>query len=287
MIYKYEGSGEIKILGSAKQWKKLYYYHKYDSFAVAHYKNKDVAYVKSKSIMGILEKVVIEKVYIKNTTKTFYKNVNFYEDKLKSLYREDELITLQEAQEIINVGILKFEPIIEKEKPNSVTKNISSKFNSGNILYSGLAAKKGELEKVVIKKCVKYKIYLDMLNSMWNESELVDLENAKKIIEENRERKERPFYEKQTVKIQTNEPNNSVPLGSLWCSKSHAQKGEILKILVKRILNDNIIEDKLGSLYQNNDLITVQEGKSIALAYWQNRREDIVDIINKSNADNQ
>jgi hypothetical protein len=143
------------------------------------------------------------------------------------------------------------------------------------------------VDEKVIKKCVKYKIYLDMLNSMWNESELVDLENAKKIIEENRERKERPFYEKQTVKIQTNEPNNSVPLGSLWCSKSHAQKGEILKILVKRILNDNIIEDKLGSLYQNNDLITVQEGKSIALAYWQNRREDIVDIINKSNADNQ
>ena len=161
MIYKYQGGGEIKIFGSAKQWRKLYYYHKYDSFAVAHYKKKDVAYVKSKSIMGILEKVVIEKVYIKNTTKTFYKNVNFYEDKFKSLYREDELITLEEAQEIINVGFLKFEPIIEKEKINSVAKKISSKFNSGEILYSGSAAKKGELEKVVIKKCVKYKIYLE------------------------------------------------------------------------------------------------------------------------------
>lgn len=210
MIYKYEGGGEIKIFGSAKQWRKLYYYHKYDSFAVAHYKKKDVAYVKSKSIMGILEKVVIEKVYIKNTTKTFYKNVNFYEDKFKSLYREDELITLEEAQ--------------------------------------------------------------------------VDLENARKIIEENRERS---FCEKQTVKIQTFEPNNSVPVGSLWCSKTYAQKGEIVKILVKRILNNNIIEDKLGSLYQNNDLITVEEGKSIALVYWQNRREDIIDIINTSNSDNQ
>jgi hypothetical protein len=56
---------------------------------------------------------------------------------------------------------------------------------------------------------------------------------------------------------------------------------------VRRILSDNIVEDTLGSAYQNNDLITVQEGKSIALAYWQNRREEIVNIINSSNRDSQ
>lgn len=287
MVYNYIGSGNLFVLGSAKQWKKIYYYHKYDRYSTGHLKGKDIAYLKSAALKGKLEKIVIEKVYIKNTIKTFYKDVNFYEDRLNSLYREDELITLEEAQNIINVNMLAFEPIIKKEKINPVAGVPSSKFNSGNILYSKLAAKKGELEKVVIKKCVKYKIYLDMLSSMWNESDLIDLENAKKIIEENRERNERPFYKKQVVEIQTTEPENSIPLGSIWCSKIYAQKGEIVKILVRRILSDNIVEDTLGSAYQNNDLITVQEGKSIALAYWQNRREEIVNIINSSNRDSQ
>jgi len=285
MLYNYYGGGKIVVLGSAKQWKKIYYYHKYDRYSMGRFIGKDIAYLKSAALKGKLEKIVIEKVYIKNTIKTFYKDVNFYEDKLNSLYREDELITIEEAQQVINVSILTFEPIVKKEIIEPVTRNISSKFVSGNVLYSAPAAKKGELEKVVVKKCIKHKIYLDMLNSMWNESDLVNLEVANKIIEENKERNERPFYKNQIVKSQTVRISNNVPLGSLWCSKFHAQKGEIVKIVVRRILSDNFIEDTLGSTYENNNLITVQEAKSLALIYWLNRREQIVDIINQSNSD--
>ena len=100
------------------------------------------------------QKIVIDKVYLKNTTKTFYKNVNFYEDKLNSLYREDELLTLEEAQNIIGMNALSH---VEIQKPVAEIKkiNFQRKYQDGEILYSAIAAKSGKIEKVVIKKYSK------------------------------------------------------------------------------------------------------------------------------------
>ena len=61
MQYTYYGSGEIKVLGSAKQFRRLYIYHKYDRSSVVRFKQKDIAYIKRKAELGILEKIVIER----------------------------------------------------------------------------------------------------------------------------------------------------------------------------------------------------------------------------------
>jgi hypothetical protein len=55
--------------------------------------------------------------------------------------------------------------------------------------------------------------------------------------------------------------------------------------LVKKIINSNIVEDRLNSLWEIVDLIDLSEAKSLALNYWTTRREQLVDVINKSNGD--
>jgi hypothetical protein len=104
MVYNYEGDGTIKVEGSAKQWRKVYYYHKYQRYAIARSKTKfagkDIAYRKSAAMKGKIEKVVIDQVIIKNTEKTFFQNVNMYQDIMNTLYKEDELISLDEAKSL-------------------------------------------------------------------------------------------------------------------------------------------------------------------------------------------
>ena len=98
--YNYYGNGIVSVLGSAKQHIEYYYYHKYDRYSVARFREKDVVYVKSSALKGKLEKVVIKRTMIQNTQKTFYKNNNMYQDMMNSLYREDELIFLEDAKKL-------------------------------------------------------------------------------------------------------------------------------------------------------------------------------------------
>jgi low affinity Fe/Cu permease len=104
MVYNYEGDGVVKVQGSAKQWRKVYYYQKYQRYSIAKsqpkYKGKDIVYRKSAAMKGKLDKVVIDQVILKNTEKTFFQNVTFYQDIMNTLYKEDELISLDEAKSL-------------------------------------------------------------------------------------------------------------------------------------------------------------------------------------------
>lgn len=204
MRHTYYGGGKVVVLGSAKQFRRLYFYHKYDRYSTGRFRGKDIAYLKSAALKGKLEKIVIEKVYLKNTTKTLHKNVNFYEDKLNTLYREDELLTLKEAENIIAQSTTEFNFMPKTQKST----------------------------QPIIKRFA-----------------------------------------------------GDVDVGTIWASRYYAQRGDLVKFAVRRNLNDLMIEDTTGGLYRKDDLITVNQAKSIALAYWQDRRQRLVDHINDINHD--
>lgn len=56
------------------------------------------------------------------------------------------------------------------------------RYRAGNILYAAHRARKGVLEKVVIKKVSGY-LYTDTLNGIWNEEDLVEFDDAVVLVE--------------------------------------------------------------------------------------------------------
>jgi hypothetical protein len=285
MNYTYDGGGEIKVLGSAKQHASLYFYRKFERSSQKRFGNKEIAYLKSEALKGKLQRIVIQKVYMKNTTKTFYKTVNFYEDALHSLYREDELLTLQEAQEIIGLFMLevKVQNVRAEEKIELPKKHIA-KYANNSVMYSFSSAIKGQLEKVLIVSSPNPKLYLDKLNSMWNEEDLVNENEANQLIWEYEQRIATRIH-KSDVRIQSLGQQVNIILGQIYYDKIAAKRGIITPVLVTKIINSNIVEDRLNSLWEIVDLIDLSEAKSLALNYWTTRREQLVDVINQSNGD--
>lgn len=104
MVYTYEGDGTIKVQGSAKVWRKIYYYYEYQKYKIAKnqpkFKGNDAVYEKKAARKGILKKVIIDQIILNNNKKTYYKDATIYQDILNSLYMEEELITLEEAKAI-------------------------------------------------------------------------------------------------------------------------------------------------------------------------------------------
>jgi len=285
MKYTYYGGGEVKVLGSAKQHAKLYFYRKFERSSVKRFGNKDIAYLKSEALKGKLQKIVIQKVYMKNTTKTFYKTVNFYEDALHSLYREDELITLQEAQDIIGLAFLEIKnQNINIDKKIITDKNHKVKYPNNSVMYSFSAACKGQLEKVLIISSPKPKLYIDKLNSMWNEDDLVNEDRANELILEYKQRISTKI-DKTNVKIQEFNQQSNAIVGHIYYDKISAERGVITPVLVTKIINSNIVQDRLNSLWEISNLVEHTEAKSLALNYWTNRRAQLVDVINQLNGD--
>lgn len=105
MIYTYEGDGVVKTQGSAKVWRKVYYFYKYQKYTLAKaqpkYNKGQAVYELKGARKGQLKKVIIDQIMLNNQKKTFFQDTTMYQDILKSLYREDELITLDEAKAIV------------------------------------------------------------------------------------------------------------------------------------------------------------------------------------------
>jgi hypothetical protein len=284
MQYTYYGDGEIKVLGSAKQFRRLYIYHKYDRSSVVRFKQNDIAYIKRKAELGILEKIVIERVYLKNTIKTFYKNVNFYEDKLKSLYREDEIITYAEAQDIIGMGFreskgFKKQIVEDQVKIQQLNDN---KYEPGDSVYSLISAEKGVLQKVGIKKYLQNMVYSDFFGNLWNENELVILEEANIAISQYVERSERP------IMLTPVEPAPYVrppkfAVGDILASINYAKKGQLKILIVKNIFKNYIYQDLINDLWEESDLDTKENARSIAIEYLEEQKQQIFEAIRKEN----
>ena len=281
MKYTYYAGGEIKVLGSAKQHAQFYFYRKYERSSVKRFGNKDVAYLRSSAYKGKLEKIVVQKVYMKNTTKTFFKNVNFYEDITNSIYREDELLTLQEAQELIGLHMLDFKEPVKKEIKKTIKEvKFSPKHKSGSVLYSLKSAKKGTLEKVFIVDSPKPKLYKDKFGSFWNESDLIAEKDAVSMVQGRQVVAPAPEVVKQDTP-----PIDDFVVGSIWADKIAAGRGELVKVLVAKVPNVYTIQDQFSFFWDKTKLISVGEAKAIALAYWKDRRNQLTDVINNTNDD--
>ena len=270
MTYYYVGDGTVYTGSFALVHKNLYVKYKFDKYSIA--------YDKFAAEKGILKKVFIQKVILKNIVKSWHKNVVMYVDNLKSMYNEYDLLTLQEAQDIIDQST--YVPPNCSPPPNPPAP-IPATYAPNSVHYSKNAAIRGELEKVVILRSLPYqpKIYVSTLQGIYNEDDLITLSEAQQLIEDS---PPVPPY----CPVPEEPP---APLPSLYApntilySLKDAEKGKIVKIVILRSLpqSPTIYEDTLHSLWNESELITKNEAKTIALDYWESRKASLENLYDK------
>lgn len=176
MRFSYYGGGEVLTSGFARcRERKLIYY----KFA-----RETVAYLRYKAEAGVLEPIMIDKVYLADNTHTYYKSNVMYRDKLNSLFNETELCTLAEAQALIEDA-----QIMASFRPKTVVPEMAfhepvlpSAYKPGDIVFSKQAAKMGTLERIGISRVfnnIKEEIYEDITKGLWQKSQLCELAEAK------------------------------------------------------------------------------------------------------------
>lgn len=101
----YEGIGKIELFGCAV--------FELDYYADNLYSIRDLLYIKPKALLGILEKIVIKNILINGEYPYFIT----YIDTFNSLWNENELIYLENAQDlIINFEIRKNHQFLKDAK---------------------------------------------------------------------------------------------------------------------------------------------------------------------------
>jgi len=171
------------------------------------------------------------------------------------------------------------------------------KFARHSVAYIRHQAELGKLEPVQIDRVwignnsYTYRqpnvMYVDILNSLFNEKELCTLPEANDLINEALVMME--FKPKTVVPERKNYHEDSFPTeskyqkGQILFSKKSAQMGELEKIVVYRALPNNleVYEDNLKGLWTNDDLVDESTAKSLALIYWKKRKDQIKEEINK------
>ncbi len=173
--FSYTGSGSIEALGNA-------YCYTIDVF-LYKFRVGDFAYVRENAIRGRLFKVRVAKVFLNNTSVNYNKKVSLYEDSTGSLYNESDLLTYEEASEIIQLspwaGVT--EPYTYQEgdmvlypRPTQAPAPIVAAYGPGEIFWSLPDARRGDLLKIVIKRAISQTVFEDQLNGLWNLDDLVD-----------------------------------------------------------------------------------------------------------------
>lgn len=270
MTYYYTGGGTVYTGSFALVHKNLYVKYKFDKYSIA--------YDKAAAEKGILKKVFIQKVILKNIVKSWHKNVVMYVDNLKSMYNEYDLLTLNEAQEIIDQSTYvppNCTPPVNPPAP------LPSTFAPNSIHYSKSSAIKGELEKVVILRSLPYqpKIYVSTLQGIYHEDDLISLTEAQQLIEDS------PPVPPYCPTPQ--EPPAPLPAlyppNTILYSLKDAEKGQMVKVVILRSLpqSPQIYEDTLHSLWEEAELVTKNDAKFVALNYWENRKASLQDLFDK------
>ena len=95
MAIQYTASGGINIFGCARIKHSIYYTYKYGE--------NSVVFLRYKAVRGILEKIAIKKVIIKQSIMTFGQIVPLNQDTLNAYYNEEELCTHQEAVDFAKI----------------------------------------------------------------------------------------------------------------------------------------------------------------------------------------
>ena len=269
MSFHYIGDGTVYTGSFALVHKNLFIKYKFDKYSIAY----DKFYAQK----GILKKVFIQKVVLKNIIKSFHKNVVMYVDNLKSMYNEYDLLTLEEAQAIIDQSVYvppNCTPPIDPPEP------LPSTFAPNSVHYSRNAAIKGTLEKVVILRSLPQQpqIYVSTLQGMYNEDDLISLAEAQDLIENSP-----PVPPYCPVPVEPPLPLPATyPPNSILFSLNDSVKGILTKIVILRSLPQSpyVYEDTLHSLWNEAELIPETEAKANALAYWETRKTAIEELLN-------
>jgi len=90
--FEYIGSGGAETLGCAEYSMQVYYTY---AFEVG-----SIVYLKHKAKKGILERVAIKRIFIRQNKATWGQPIFIYQDTLNSLYNEADLVTHQQAVDL-------------------------------------------------------------------------------------------------------------------------------------------------------------------------------------------
>lgn len=268
MTYYYTGDGTVYTGSFALSYKKLFVRYKFDKLSVA--------YDRAAAEKGILKKVFIQRVILKNVIKSLHKDVVMYIDNLQSMYNERDLLTLKEAEEIIAQSTYvppNCSPPLDPPAPLPAT------FAPNSVHYSKSAAIRGSLEKVVILRSLTYQpqVYVSTLQSLYNENDLITLNEAQQLIEDS---PPVPPYCPQPLEPPEPLPSYYQPNDILYSLKD-AEKGKMRKIVILKSLpqTPEIYEDTLHSLWNEDELVDEITAKNLALAYWEARKASIQELL--------
>jgi len=279
--FSYMGSGSIEALGNA-------YCYTIDIF-LYKFRVGDFAYVRENAIRGKLFKVRVAKVFLNNTSLNYNKKVSLYEDSTGSLYNESDLITYEEASELIQLspwaGVT--EPYTYQEgdlilypRPEVVSAPIVAQYGPGDVAWSLPDAMRGDLVKVVIKRAISEMVFEDQLNGLWNLEDLVDEEvavnTASGFATASFHNELELLRYAQSIPIESlNEVYATYSPGDFVWSLPDARRGDLLKVVIKKVISQNVFEDQLNGLWNLDDLVDEITATNIAYNYWLRRKRKI------------
>ena len=189
-----EDTNGVEFSGAASTAYSIYFEYKWGE--------NSIVYVKDKARRGILERVAIKRVVLNSGPKTYDKIIPVYVDTLNSYWNEDDLILEDEARDLISDYIASLsEPastidgvVFSGKAKTSFSLRYSYRWGENSIVYVKNKAKKGILERVAIKSVLFNKkknkpynyraiipVYIDTLNSYWNEDDLILEDEAREL----------------------------------------------------------------------------------------------------------
>lgn len=173
--FSYVGSGLLQVLGDA-------YCHEIDVFRYK-FRVGDFAYVEQNAMLGRFLKVRIAKVYLNNPTVNYNKKVSLYEDSMGSLYNECELLTHEEASELVQLSpwalvngpyTYQWGNVMLYPRPEVLPPPIVAAWQPGEVAWSLPDSRQGQMVRIVIKRVVSQTVFEDQLNGLWNLEDLID-----------------------------------------------------------------------------------------------------------------
>lgn len=270
MTYHYLGGGTVLTGSFAPAHKNLYVRYKFDKYSVA--------YDREAAQKGVLKKVFIQKVILKNIVKSWHKDVVMYVDSMKSMYNERDLLTLAEAQAVVDQSV--YVPP-NCDPPTDPPPPLPSAYLPNSVHYSKPAAIVGRLEKVVILRSLPYqpKVYVSTLQGIFSEDDLVTLSQAQQLIDE---APEHPPYCPEAPEPPPPLPSLYAP-NSVFYSRGDAEKGKMVKIVILRSLpqSPTVYQDTLHGLWNESELVSEAAAKSLALEYWVSRKASLEQLYDK------
>ena len=183
------------------------------------------------------------------------------------------------------------------------------KFAKGDTAYLRSMANKGQLVAITIADVrllnspstfgVNVPIYVDQLNSLYNQGDLMTESEAQDLIiispfikieepivlgnssdvfaQRMQKYRTRPARNPEYVRGMASVAAPKFEVGERVCSRTAAIRGQLDCVVVKTIYGTTnfIYEDTLGGLWNQSEIVSRNTAKNLALEYWNNAKTDI------------